>query len=382
VRNSHVILVPSLKAITHYEEHLQRDIDLIRAKIQAMGQLADRALCDSLQALMGKNLTLAYSVILRDQHIDELEKELDRLCLEFLVRQQPVAGHLRFAYATIKINLELERIGDYAESVARQVLKVSTLHDRLPLKSFGELADISIPMLRNSVKAFVEQDAKLARESMADEDKADVLRTQLDAELLALHQKGTIPLNALNPLQTIARRFERVADQARNICEETLYMCTGEYMKHKGAEVLRILFVDENSSCRSHMAEGIANSLDASGFVFSSAGLEARAVDWRTVEFLKEKGIDISRQSSKSVNQVPNLDHYHVIIALAKNAQKVFPPPPTKTVGLDWNVEDPSRLPGSLADVRSAYEETFQYINTHVRELVHALVGKDSKEQK
>ena len=207
------------------------------------------------------------------------------------------------------------------------------------------------------------------------------MRGDLDAGLLQLFQSGAIPLTALNPLQTIARRFERVADQAKNICEETLYMCTGQYMKHRGAEVLRILFVDENNSCRSQMAEGIANTIKRNGFVFSSAGLEARALDWRTVEFMKEKGIDISQNKSKSVNQIPNLDHYHVIIALATSAKKVFPPPPTKTVGLDWNVEDPSRLPGSLSDVRGAYEETFQYINTHVRELVQALVGQDGKQQ-
>jgi phosphate transport system protein len=360
--------------MTHYEQSLQRDIELIRSKIQAMAQLADRALRDSLQALVEKNLTLAYSVILRDQYIDELEKEIDRLCLEFLVRQQPVAGHLRFAYATIKINLELERIGDYAESVARQILKVSALHDKLPIADFTALANVSIPMLRNAVKAFIEQDAKLARESMEEEDKADMLRGKLDAGLLHLLQSGEIPVNALTPLQTIARRYERVADQAKNICEETLYMCTGEYMKHKGAEVLRILFVDENNSCRSQMAEGIATALNVEGLRFSSAGLEARALDWRTVEFMKEKGIDVSRQTSKSVTQIPNLDHYHVIIALAQNAKKVFPPPPTKTVGLDWTVEDPSARPGSLADVRDAYEQTFQYINTHVKELVQALV--------
>lgn len=360
--------------MTHYEQSLQRDIELIRSKIQAMAQLADRALRDSLTALVEKNLTLAYSVILRDQYIDELEKEIDRLCLEFLVRQQPVAGHLRFAYATIKINLELERIGDYAESVARQVLKVSAIHDKLPLQDFTALAEVSIPMLRNSVKAFLEQDAELARVSMAEEDKADVLRYKIDAELLRLNQTGSIPLTALTPLQTIARRFERVADQAKNICEETLYMCTGEYVKHKGAEVLRVLFVDENNSCRSQMAEGIANSLNQPGLLFSSAGLEARAIDWRTVELMREKGLDIARQTAKPVSHILNLEHYHVIIALAKSAQKIFPPSPTKTVGLDWTVEDPSSRPGSLADVREAYEETFQYINTHVTELVQALV--------
>jgi hypothetical protein len=148
-----------LKAPTHYEETLQRDIHLIRSKVLAMSQLADRALRDSLRELVEKNLTLAYSVILRDQYIDELEKELDRLCLEFLVRQQPVAGHLRMAYATIKINLELERIGDYVESVARQVLKVSS-NEKLvhiqgltnQLRTSDELKEGAIQMPREIIK--------------------------------------------------------------------------------------------------------------------------------------------------------------------------------------------------------------------------------------
>src|SRR5688572_30967609 len=161
---------------THFEQSLQRDIDRIRSKVGEMASLGEHALRDCMKALAEKNRVLAFSVILRDQRIDELEKEIDRLCLEFLVRQQPVAGHLRFAYATIKINLELERIGDYAESVARQILKVSALHDKLPIADFTALANVSIPMLRNAVKAFIEQDAKLARESMEEEDKADMLR--------------------------------------------------------------------------------------------------------------------------------------------------------------------------------------------------------------
>src|SRR3954469_16936083 len=152
---------------THYEENLQRDIERIRKKVTDMGALAERALRSCMQALAQRNRQIAYSVVLRDQRIDELEKEIDRLCLEFLVRQQPVAGHLRFAYATIKINLELERIGDYAESISRQVLKVSHLHDKLPIAEFSALANVSIPMLRNAVKAFREEDEQLARDTMA-----------------------------------------------------------------------------------------------------------------------------------------------------------------------------------------------------------------------
>src|SRR5687768_8494777 len=112
---------------THFEQSLQRDIDRIRSKVSEMARLSEQALRDCIQALRDKNRVLAYAVILRNQRINEVEKEVDRFCLEFLVRQQPVAGPLRFAYATIRINLELERVGHYAESIARQVLKLTSM---------------------------------------------------------------------------------------------------------------------------------------------------------------------------------------------------------------------------------------------------------------
>src|SRR5881227_892120 len=161
---------------SHYEETHQRDIKAIQAKVTKMAQLDERALRDSLKALVERNRQLAYAVILRDQYIDELEKEIDRLCLEFLVRQQPVALHLRFAYATIKINLELERVGDYAESIARQVLKISALEPQPSYDKFVAIANLSIPMLQQAVEAFVQQDAQLAKSTMVIEEEVDTLR--------------------------------------------------------------------------------------------------------------------------------------------------------------------------------------------------------------
>src|SRR5947209_2364271 len=368
--------------VSHFEESLQRDSKVIRSKVLEMAALADRALKDSLRALTERNRQLAYSVILRDKNIDELEQEIDRLCLEFLVRQQPVAVHLRFAYAAIKINLELERIGDYAESIARQVLKISSLEPQPSYEKFAAIANLSIPMLQQAVQAFVDQKPDLARSTMVIEEEVDLLRNGINAALMQQYQLGKIPLEALTPLLTIARRFERVSDQAKNICEEVLYMCTGEYAKHKGTEVLRVLFVDIRNACRSQIAEAIANSLGKAEFVFASAGIDPHPIDATTIKFLADKGLDISRQQSKSVSQIPNLDHYQVIVALAQEAQKVFPPPPTKTVGLDWNVKDPSFVEGSPEEIRAAYEETFQYINTHIRDLVEAILGEQHDEKK
>ena len=359
---------------THLEESLQRDINLIRRKIIEMSERDEHALKACLKALQERNRQLAYSVILRDQYIDELEKEIDRLCLEFLVRQQPVAGHLRFAYATIKINAELERIGDYAESIARQCLKIASLNPVPALAQFGEIAGHSIPMLHDAIQAFVNQDAELARRTMKVEEEVDTLRNQINAELLQQRQDQRIPLEALTPLLTIARRFERVSDQAKNICEEVLYMCTGEYVKHKGTEVIRILFVDQHNSSRSQIAEAIGNSLGQPEFVFASAGLSPQPLDQRTVRLLTQKGLDVSKQHPKSLDQVPNFDHYQVVIALDKEGRRAFPAPPSKTVCLDWNITDPSTMQGTEEEISAAYENTYRFIQEQIEDLTQAIL--------
>jgi arsenate reductase len=182
----------------------------------------------------------------------------------------------------------------------------------------------------------------------------------------------------LAPLMIIASRFERVADQACNICEEVLFMCSGEYIKHKGGEVFRVLFVDDGNSCLSQMAEGLATSLNQSKFVFSSAGMSPRPIDSRAVRFMMDKGIDISRQTSKYLNQIPNLDHYQVVVALSKEAEKAFPPAPTKTVSIEWEVQDPAKAEGALEQTRAAYEKTFQFLETHIRDLVEAILGDET----
>jgi protein-tyrosine-phosphatase len=174
----------------------------------------------------------------------------------------------------------------------------------------------------------------------------------------------------------IARRLERVSDQARNICMEVLYLCTGEYAKHPGAEVFRVLFVDEHNACRSQMAEVLANALNEPKFSFASAGLDPRPIEPATIQFMKAKGHDVARMVPKAITQVPHLDHYHVIVALAPEAHRAFPPAPRKVVFLDWPVPDPSVAQGPAEQVRAAYEETFQFLSAQIRDLVEAILGQ------
>jgi hypothetical protein len=168
------------------------------------------------------------------------------------------------------------------------------------------------------------------------EDEVDVLRNKINATLLSAHRENKIPLEALTPLMTMARRLERVSDQAKNICEEVLYICTGESYKHQGTDSFRILFVDQDNACLSQIAEAVATSLALPKLVFTSAGLNPKPVDPETIKFLKEKGVPVGRATSKSVQQVPNYEHYQVIITLEPDIKKMLPASPNRVITLEW----------------------------------------------
>jgi phosphate transport system protein len=169
---------------------LQQDIDLIRAKLLEMAALDEQALTRALHAFLRRDRQLAYSVILRDQDVDALDAALDQLCLEFIVRHQPTAGHLRFVYSASKIVNLLERCGDYAESIARQVLLLSSLTYEAPVDRFHQIANLSIPMLHNAVHAFVDGNADLARTTMAIEPRVNQIRDGLNADLVELRSRA------------------------------------------------------------------------------------------------------------------------------------------------------------------------------------------------
>jgi phosphate transport system protein len=363
---------------TILEDRLRKGIELIRSKVIEMGTRAEQATAASLRALVERDRRLAYAIILRDSEIDDLEKELDRLCLEFLVRQQPAAGHLRSVYAAIKINTELERIGDYAESVARQALFLDPAEKTPCAERFIEIGELARKMLHDAIEAFVNRDPDLARATTELERQVDAIRTQIRLDLLQQHREGKLEVEKVVPLLITGARFERVADQSVNICEEVLYMCTGEFFKHKGKEAFRVLFLSKGNSMRSQMAEGIANSLGLDSFVFSSAGITPRLVDQRTVEFMAEKGIDISHQTSKSIEQIPNLEHYQVIILLSREAEEAARPLPAKPIRLQWHTPDPSKAKGTPEEVHAGYEKAFDYINTHIRDFVDAVLSDEA----
>lgn len=364
--------------LSHHEAAVQHDINLIRAKLLEMLALDEQALTRAFQAFAKHDRQLAYSVILRDQDVDALDALLDRMCLEFIVRHQPAASLLRFVYAASKIVNLLERVGDYAESIARQVLLLSSLEYEIPTETFNEIANLSIPMLHNAVQAFVDRNTDLARSTMASEPRVNQVRDSLTSLLVDWREQGRLPLEALTPLITVARRFERVSDQATNICEQALYFATGEYLRHHVRDDFRVLFVDQENGCLSRIAEAVATALDARRFSFDSAGITAGAVEPQTIRFLADKGVDISHRPSKSVAQVPQLEMVQVVVALSKDAEKAFPQKPSKSLGLRWLVPDPCTARGTPEEVREEYERAYQSLRNHTRDLVQAILGEDA----
>ncbi len=359
----------------HLEAALQQDLEQIRSKIVEMGALAEKAVRASIRAVLDRDRQAAFAVILRDRYIDEAEKQLDRLCLGFLVRHQPAARLLRFAYASIKINLELERVGDYAEAIAREALRLSQIESPLPFDRLEQIAALAEQMLHDAIQSFVNQDPELASKTIEADETVDLVRDKLITDLTSAFRDGQLPFEALYPLIMVIRRLERVSDQARNIGMETLYLCTGEIAKHPGSGVLRVLFVDERSSSRSALAAAIGSALDEAGFVFSSAALDPLPLPPSATAFMAAKGLDAPRAAPRALLQLDNLEQQDVIVLLAPEAKRAFPRRPRKAVLLEWSVEDPSLVAGSEADVRSAYERAYTYLETQIRDLVLAIRG-------
>jgi phosphate transport system protein len=366
----------------HLEQTLQRDIETLRGKVLAMARLAERALQASVQALVQGDRRLAYSVILRDQYLDEQETELDRLCLEFLVRHQPAGAHLRLVFTTIHVNRELERIGDYAESIARQALIVSPLVPQPSYGRFVELGDLAVHMLGDAVQAFLRQDADLAWRTMASEERANSLRSTINNDLVEATRLRLLPPAALNPLMTVARRLERAADQMKNLCEDVLYLCTGEFVRHKGADGFRILFYDLTNACLGQMAEAIGNSLGAPHISFSSAGSAPQPVDARAIQFMAAKGIDISRQAAKTLEQVPHWEQCQVIIALGPEACEALPEHSKKTIVLTWTIPDPAPVTGPPETWKPAFDAAARALESDIRELAGAILAEPQAEPK
>ena len=159
-------------------------------------------------------------------------------------------------------------------------------------------------------------------------------------------------------------------------------MCTGEFIRHKGAEQFRILFLDLDNSCLSQMAEGLGEALRLPHFTFSSAGVTARPLDARLLEFMAGKGLDLSGHTAKSLDQMPGWDHYQVIVALGAKARDAIPAHAGKAICFTWSISDPAETQGALDQTRPVFEAACQALQAHLRDLVGAILQEPALDNK
>jgi len=213
--------------------HLQRNLDYLKQQILSLGTRAEESLRDAVKALELRDAELASKVIEDDTIIDEMEVDIEEESLKILALHQPVAIDLRFIIAILKINNDLERIGDIAVNIAERAMFLATQKPVEVSFDFHLMAYKAQVMLKNSLDALVNVDIGLARQVIVDDDEVDAMNRDVYIQVQKAIRKNPDDLEPLIHLLSIARHLERVADQATNIAEDVIYMAEGEIVRHR-----------------------------------------------------------------------------------------------------------------------------------------------------
>lgn len=203
----------------------------LQDKLQQMGNLVEDAIAKSVEALKTQDLKLAQAVIDGDDQIDDLEREIEEKILEVIATQQPMAKDLRRVATLFKMISDLERMADYATSIAKITLRIANQPLIKPLVDIPRMAIISQKMVKQSLDAYVREDVELARAVGKDDDEVDNLYSQIFRELLTIMMENPKTITQATHLLFVGRWLERISDHATNIAEEVIFLVTGDKVK-------------------------------------------------------------------------------------------------------------------------------------------------------
>ncbi len=206
----------------------------IQDDILAMGDMVEKAIARSIEALKNRDIALAHEIIANDAKVNDKRFEIEEKCIELIATQQPMASDLRIILSVLSITGELERIGDYAEGIAKVVLMIGDEPPLKPLIDIPRMAEKTVSMLRRSLDAFVSRDAEGARKIIAEDDEVDGLNNQVFRELLTFMMEDPKTITRATRLTWVAHNLERGADRVTNICERVVFVVTGK-MEEIGA---------------------------------------------------------------------------------------------------------------------------------------------------
>ena len=359
--------------MSHLEERLEHDLTEIRDQIADLGTKSEQAMEGALRSLQTADDKLAFTTILSDLPINRQMRKIDRMCHSFIAVHLPSAGHLRLMSSVIRANIILERIGDYAVTIAREAVQLGEIPEGPMSAVLKSISDDCMSVLGEAISAFNTANAERAREAIALARRVEHDMDGIYAELLeACGDNGTGCSRHTLIYLIIFSQLKRVSDQAKNLSEETIFVETGET---KAPKVYRILFVDKDSSCLAPMAQLIAHKIFPDVGVYTHAGVGAAdALNSEMVSFMRERGFDLAGVHPAALNSDrESLSENHVIVGLDQKVQEAVGKLPFRTSALNWKHLE---VPGG--DDRDGWEDLHKNLALQIRELLTLLRGHEN----
>ncbi len=353
--------------MSHYEERLERDVESLRSRVHALSERVHVGLDHSVRALLTLDKQLASRTILGDLPINREVRSIDRACHAFVAQHLPSAGHLRLVSSILRLMVALERVGDYAVTISRETVQLSAPPPEAVAQDIEMMAARGRELFRQAMRSFDEQSADLARGTKGMAAQLGGTFGKVFSDLIRAAEEGTRPIQDLFALLVVFNRLERVHDQAKNICEETLFAAEG---LTKEPKIYRVLFLDARNDRDSALAEVIARRTFPQSGRYASAGWDpGDAFVPGLAAFASEHGCEIQKEAPDRIVPIhEELASYHVIVALEPGAREHIPELPFHTVLLEW------QAPAG----EESLEDRYKRLAHEIRELVETLRGEDA----
>ena len=216
--------------------HFQDDLDTLKQRLLAMGGLAEEHVREAVRGITDRDPAALDAVLASDEPINDLHIEIDDRCFKLLALHQPMAADLRVIVAAVKINSDLERVGDLAVNIAEAGKRYLQHPPVKPLIDIPRMGDIAQSMLRESLDAFVRSDIALAEAVLAEDDLVDALKSQIFRELLTYMLQDPATIEPALDLILISRHLERIGDHATNVAEDVIFILSARDVRHQGVE--------------------------------------------------------------------------------------------------------------------------------------------------
>lgn len=216
--------------------HFEQELETLRTTLIRMASLVDEQIGRGVKAILGSDVALAKEVIQKDREVDAFDNEIDHLCMRIFALTQPVAIDLRLLMAALKINNELERIGDIAVNLAERVEPLVPHAAFVRQSKIAEMAEGARMMVKQAIDAFVNSDAHLARNILEADDRIDDYDAENFRRMIEVMKKGPENIVPGSHVMIISRHIERLADHATNIAEDVIFIINARIIKHHADE--------------------------------------------------------------------------------------------------------------------------------------------------